>query len=102
MPKITHLYNSAGVWIAVRRDDVVYDTEGKWIGWIPWNDEEVVDTDGYYLGTIVDGSRLFRNSFHEERDYPGYPGRPAPMSEAGYPGFGGSVALPPDMTDVTL
>lgn len=102
MQMVTHLYNSAGVWIAFRSGDVVYDASGEWIGWLPWRDDEVVDRDGKYLGTIIEGDRLFRYSHHADREYPGYPGYPAPAAETGYPGFGGSVSLPPDMSDVNL
>ena len=50
------LFNSSGNWIAFRRrrdDKYVFDAHGKWVGWLPWDDANVVDTKGEYLGTII-------------------------------------------------
>lgn len=57
---VTYLFNSSGFWIAYREGDYVFDPEGHWVGWRAWQDDEVVDTRGTYLGHIVHGSRLYR------------------------------------------
>src|SRR5690242_11130965 len=73
---VQHLFDSGGKWIAFRHGQNVFDAHGKWIGWLPWDDEDVVDTRGRYLGSIFPGDRLYRKSFQPYRGYPGYPGYP--------------------------
>ena len=48
---------------------------GNWIGWLPWDDVDVVDTDGEYLGTIFSGHRFYRRPNPLYRGYPGYPAK---------------------------
>ncbi len=90
---IEHLFDSRGTWVAFRRGKYVFDPSGAWIGWLPWDDEEIVDTHGEYFGTIVHRGkpRLYRILSHPYRGYPGHPGYP------GYPGYPGFAAfdLPP-------
>jgi len=99
---IQDLFNSDGRWIAFRKDNVVFDREGRWIGWLPWSDGQVVDPDGEYVGTIVDGDRLYWDSARKQHDFPGYPGWKSNVEADHYPGFLRPVALPPDMTDVVI
>lgn len=89
-----YLFHSSGLWIAFKRDEYVFDIEGNWIGWTPWNDGEVVDPDGEYLGTITQNNRLYRFSNRPYRGYPGYPGYPAHPGCPGYPGYPGYSTLP--------
>lgn len=92
------LFDSSGNWIAFRRnstDKFIFGKDGNWIGWLPWNDAEVVDKDGKYLGTIV-GNRLVAFG-RPSRGYPGYPGY---AGYPGYPGFAGYKPLPPGASDV--
>jgi hypothetical protein len=49
---LEHLFNSSGEFIAFRRDRFVWNHEGDWIGWRPWDERDVVTTSGEYLGTI--------------------------------------------------
>ena len=91
-----HLFNSAGEWIAFRIERYVFDVDGEWIGWLPWNDGEVVNPDGEYLGTICLTNRLLRFDDRPYRGYPGNPGYP------GYPGFIGFCPLPPGAHDLAL
>src|SRR5215813_4787365 len=49
---LQHLFNSSGNWIAYRMGRFVFSKSGEWIGWLPWDDEYVVNTRGQYLGTI--------------------------------------------------
>ena len=98
-----HLYDSAGSFIAFRRSDddrYVFNRAGKWIGWLPYDDLDVHDPRGAYLGTIV-GDRLLRLSNRPGRglsglpSLPGLPGLPglprlsrpghAPARSPGYP-----------------
>ena len=97
-----YLYNSEGLWIASRKDKVVYDRDGRWIGWLPWGDGQVVNTDGEYLATIVEGDRLYRELEWKPRDFPGYPGYQENLNETVYPGFAGQAPKPSNMADVNV
>jgi hypothetical protein len=84
-------FNSAGQFVAFRRtarDKYLFDKNGKWIGWFPWNDGYAVDTKGTYLGTIA-GNRFLKENNPRYRGYPGYPGYPGYAGYPGYPGFAG-------------
>jgi hypothetical protein len=96
-----HLFNSSGEWIAFRNEKFVFDTRGNWVGWLPWDDEEVVDKNGSYLGHIY-GNRLLRRYYTPYRGFPGYPGYPGYPGFPGYPGYAGYAPLPPGTTDVDL
>lgn len=85
-----YLFNSSGEWIAFKIDSFIYDTNGNWIGWTPWNDDYAVDTLGNYLGNII-ADRLFYFYSAPYRGYPGYPG---------YPGYGGFFPIPSGAKDV--
>lgn len=93
----TFLYDMAGHWIAFRTaydGKYLFDTTGNWIGWFPWGDDDAVDRDGNYLGTIVE-NRLLYGFDHDCHGDPGYPGAPAFPDHVGYPGsvgYYGSVA----------
>jgi len=97
---VRYLYNSSGEWIAFCKGVYVFNTECEWIGWIPQDDNVVVDIDGQYLGTIVDNNRLYR--FYDEPfsgctacpRYPGHPGYPE------YPGCTWSSTLPAMAADI--
>lgn len=97
---VQYLYSSAGRWIAFRQGKYVFDTEGTWVGWLPWDDGQVVDIDGHYLGTIYPGDRLYRALTLRNRGYPGYPGYPGRPGYPGYPGFPGRSPLPPAAVDL--
>ncbi len=97
---VQFLFSSSGRWIAFRKGKYVFDTDGKWVGWLPWGDGDVVDTQGQYLGTIFPGDRLYRVSNRRYRGYPGYPGFPGYHGYPGYPGFAGHSRLPPATADV--
>ena len=74
--QVQYLFSSAGRWIAFRQDEYVFDADGRWIGWVPWDDGEVVDIEGKYVGTIFPGGRFYRVLYRSPRGYPGYPGYP--------------------------
>ena len=90
-----HFFDSHGNWIAFRRGKFVFDPNGEWIGWLPWNNDEIVNPSGEYLGTIVHRSRPRLYQF-ENRPYLGYPGYP------GYPGFAGYDMPPLGAEDVKI
>lgn len=33
---VQYLFNSSGEWTAFKLNNFVYDTDGNWIGWLPW------------------------------------------------------------------
>jgi hypothetical protein len=51
---LQHLFNSSGSWIAFRKGKFVFDSNCNWIGWLPWNDGDIIDIRGQYLGSIFD------------------------------------------------
>jgi hypothetical protein len=61
-----YLFDMAGDVIAFRRtwtDPFVFDLDGHWVGWFPWSDNDAVDRDGRYLGTVVDDRLVRRNDW---------------------------------------
>lgn len=68
----TYLYDLDGHVIAFRRDPDdphVFDLDGHWVGWQAWEDRDVADEQGRYVGTIVCDRLVRRNDWWE---------RPAP------------------------
>ncbi|MCX7522351.1 hypothetical protein OSC27_08680 [Microbacterium sp. STN6] len=101
---ITHLYDLAGNWIAFRTTfdgKYLFDTNGEWLGWFPWGDEDAVDRDGEYLGTVVE-NRLLRYREPHYRVNPGYPGAPIYPGHVGYPGSVGYFGSAFDYVDVPI
>ena len=97
-----YLFDSHGRWIAFRVRQFVFNRAVKWIGWLPWGDQDVVDTQGQYLGTIFPGDRFYRIMHNPYRGYPGYPGYPGSPGYPGYPGFAGYSSRPSGTRDVEL
>ena len=92
---INYLFDSAGRWIAFRKRRYVFDRDSRWIGWTPWDDNEVYSPNGSYLGTITYGNRLYCYRQREERGTPGTiepPPFPGTYSEPPSPGR--AVLLP--------
>jgi len=75
-PAPVYLFDSAGHWIAFGVGVYVFDVKERWIGWAPWDEATVVDLEGGYLGTIVNGDRLYKVREHPVFTYPGFPGYP--------------------------
>jgi hypothetical protein len=99
---VQFLFNSNGDWIAFRIDKYVYNTDGKWIGWLPWDDGDVVTVRGEYLGTITEKNRFFYYTGKPNRGYPGTPAYPGYPGVPRYPGFAGLSPLPPTAREVTI
>ncbi len=102
MSDLQYLFNSSGSWIAFRVGKYVFDVNSECLGWLPWNDEEIVRIDGEYLGHIYPGDRLYRRHYNPYRGYPGYPGYPSYPGYPGYPGYAGYSRLPTGTDDVEL
>ena len=98
----TFLYNSAGTWIAFRPEGdyrYLFNTDGDWIGWFAWSEDDVATRDGRYLGTVV-GDRLLSCESAEFRGTPTYPGAPTYPGQPPYPGAGPYESLPQGFTDL--
>ena len=99
---VQYLFNSSGNWIAFRVGECVFDTKCHWIGWMPWDDTDVVTTEGEYLGTIVENDRFYRFRDKPYRDYPDHPGCPGHPDFPGHPGYAADSSLPPDAEDIEI
>lgn len=84
-----HLFNSAGEWVGFCVGANLFNADGVWTGWFPWEGSyDAVKPDGTYLGTVV-GARLYH---FEQRQFlrvrklivcsaiPPLPSRPAPVT----------------------
>lgn len=56
---IEFLFDSRGAVVAFRHGRDVFDLDLGWLGWAPWNDGDVFDPAGRYLGTITPEGRLY-------------------------------------------
>lgn len=56
---IEFLFDSRGGVVAFRHGRDVFDLDLGWLGWAPWNDGDVFDPGGRYLGTITPAGRLY-------------------------------------------
>lgn len=56
---IEFLFDSCGAVVAFRHGRDVFDLDLGWLGWAPWNDGDVFDPVGRYLGTITPEGRLY-------------------------------------------
>lgn len=98
----TFYFNRGGKPIAFRRHDgdrFLFDKNGNWIGWFPWGDNDTVDKEGKYLGTVV-GNRLLSRDSQPYRGYPGYPGYPGYAGYPGYPGYAGYAGYQSGFSDI--
>lgn len=99
---IQYLFNSSGKWIAYREAKNVFDTKGEWVGWLPWDDADVVSPEGKYLGTICDGNRFYHLQEKVSRAYQGYPGYPSSPGALRFLGTREQTALPQGAQEVIL
>lgn len=94
---VRYLFDSAGSWIGFQDGELVFDRDGRFLGWTPWTGEAVNDVAtarGDYFGTILpEDARHARLYTLSNRPYRGYPGRPDAPDYPGYPGHPGP--LPP-------
>ena len=66
---VQYLFDSNGSWIAFRVGKNMFDPDCYWIGWIPWEDTDVVSLDGEYLGTIVENDRFYHCGERTKKPY---------------------------------
>lgn len=104
--EVLHYFNSFGDWIAFRRhpsDQYLFDRKGNWIGWFPWNDNDVIDLNGQYLGTVVDGDRFYRRTSSDAtRREAGFVVHPGRSGYAGYPGHAAHRVPPLGFKDIDV
>ena len=96
-----YLYNSKGEYIAFKIGNYIFNNKNAWIGWLPWSNNEIVNKEGEYIGTILN-DRIYSFSRRNITEHPGYisfPGHPGYIKD---PGFGGCTSLPPFASDVEL
>ena len=98
---VQYLFNSCGDWIAFRKGEFVFDTDGNWLGWLPWGDLEIVDVSGEYLGTI-ESDRLYRFKNRPYRGYSGHSDSPDYPGYPGYPDHPGCSLLPSFAEDINI
>lgn len=100
--EVQHLFDSSGFWIAFRIGRHVFDTVGNWVGWLPFDDLEVHDTRGTYLGHVYPGNRLYRNFKYNKREAIEKPTRPPYIHRQSFPGSIGPSRLPIGAQDIRL
>ena len=98
--EVKFLFDSKGEYIAFRLGQYIFDTGINWIGWLPWEDGEVVSVDGEYIGTIWSENRLYYFSRRKFKMHPGYPGFPGHVGYPGYPTYPGCASIPPFARDL--
>jgi hypothetical protein len=86
----TYLYDMGGEPVAFRRtwnDPFVFDLDGCWIGHCAWGDNDVIDRDGRYLGSVVNDRLVRRNDWYERpcRIHADDPGQTVPTGRPGVP-----------------
>ncbi|MFI5429873.1 4-fold beta flower protein [Aeromicrobium sp. UC242_57] len=82
-----YLFDMSGQPVAFRRtwtDTHIFDLDGHWVGWFPWDDNDAVDPNGAYLGTVVD-DRLVRRNDWQARPCVMTPTSPGTVSPTGQP-----------------
>jgi hypothetical protein len=103
---VKHYFNSSGEWIAFRRsgsDPYLFDRKGNWIGWFPWDNNDIVDLNSQYLGTVVDGDRIYRRTSPQpKKREAGFVVHPGSGGYAGYPGYAAYREPPYGFTDIDL
>ncbi len=98
--RINYLFDSRGNWIAFRKGQHVFDRNSQWIGWTPWQDNEVLTPQGIYLGTITHGNRLYHYRHRLERGLPGRCSTPYSPGIFPQPPYPGCATLPPWAEDM--
>lgn len=101
MMETLNLFNSSGEFLAVKRSKYLFDSKSNWIGWLPWDDGEVVNRYGEYVATIFE-DRLYTNTRREFKQHPGYADFPGHIGSVDYPDYPGSKSIPTFMIDVDM
>lgn len=105
---IQNLFNSNGDQIAYRIDENIFNLQGERIGWMPWDNKDVVTQNGKYLGSITEENRFYyikKNRRHRYNGYPpylNYPDYPSYSDYPNYPEYIGQSSLPHNIRDVII
>jgi len=100
--EVQHLFDSSGFWIAFRIGKHIFDTEGIWVGWLPFDEKEVHDTKGTYLGHIYPDNRFYRDKKFLRREAIERPEKPKYVRRQSFPGMIGRSQLPIGCNDIRL
>lgn len=104
-PGVKYYFSSTGEWIAFRlseTDRYLFDKKGNWIGWFPWNDNDIVRIDGQYLGTVFYGNRIYRRAQVPSKRDPGFVMDPGEAQYVSHPGHAAPYAPPHGYKDVDM
>jgi hypothetical protein len=96
---VEFLFNSRGAVVAFRHGRDVFDLDLGWLGWAPWNDGDVFDPAGRYLGTITPDGRLYEIEVRRSLTSPP-PRTPKMVSHPDPPRGGAPERLAAGMRDV--
>ncbi|NLE73449.1 MAG: HEAT repeat domain-containing protein, partial [Actinobacteria bacterium] len=99
---VQYLFDSKGDYIAFRQGVMVFNIDADWIGWLPWDEPDVVTSEGQYLGSITADDRFFKFSDRDARPYAGFPGYPPQPILPPFPSPRGYTELPAAAKDVRL
>ena len=96
---VEFLFNSQGAVVAFRHGRDVFDLDLCWLGWAPWNDGDVFDPAGRYLGTITPAGRLYEIEARRGLRSPA-PRTPTISCHPDPPSAGAPVRLAAGMRDI--
>ena len=99
---LQYLFDSKGDFIAFRLGSMVFDANADWVGWLPWDEPDVVSPEGDYVGTIYPDDRLYVNTDRPARPHPGFPGYPPQPALPPLPEPRGYGDVPSGAKDVKL
>lgn len=101
-PDLQYLFDSKGDFIAFRLGSMVFDVNADWVGWLPWDEPDVVSPEGEYVGTIYPDDRFYMSADRPARPYPGFPGYPPQPALPPLPEPRGYGEVPSGTKDVKL
>lgn len=105
-PGVKYYFSSTGAWIGFRlsdNDNYLFDRKGRWIGYLPDGDNEILSVEGQYLGTIFYENRIYRRSSRppKKRDI-GFVMGPVEAPYVSHPGHAAPYAAPHGYKDVDM
>lgn len=96
---VEFLFDSHGAVVAFRSGRDVFDLDLCWLGWAPWNDGDVFDPAGHYVGTITPEGRLYEIEVRRGLTSPP-PRTPTTICHPDPPRAGAPMRLAAGMRDV--
>ena len=94
-----HLFNSYGHWIDIKNGKYIYNIQRSCIGWFPWDDNDAVNLNGSYLGSIFNDNRFYKKINFPYRGNIGYPGHPGVQGYQGHISNISTSTRPKDVRD---